>query len=92
MAKHALEVHMLSVGDADCILVTWWDNDSAERLLIDSGDADTVDKVKAEFKPWTRSHSLEIPTTTRRNRSRDAAIPPRADGTRFDPHRFPVPA
>src|SRR4051794_33094002 len=50
MPKDALEVHFLNVGDADCILVTRWNNDKPWRLLIDGGDRDTVDRVKSELK------------------------------------------
>lgn len=56
MPKHALEVHMLSVGDADSILVTWWDNDTPERLLVDGGEASTVHEVKAELRKLGAMH------------------------------------
>lgn len=40
-----IEVDMLSVGNADCILVSFWDGNSVYRVLIDGGnkgDAPTV--------------------------------------------------
>jgi beta-lactamase superfamily II metal-dependent hydrolase len=33
------EVDMLNVGDADCLLLTWWNGFSNVRILIDGGNA-----------------------------------------------------
>lgn len=37
---------MLNAGDADCILVTQWQNDVSTRILIDGGNTDTARKLK----------------------------------------------
>lgn len=50
MAQDALEVHMLYVGDADCILVTRWRDEVPTRVLIDGGDRHTADGVKKKLK------------------------------------------
>ena len=42
-----LEIDMLAIGDADCILVTRWESGLVTRVLIDGGDAGTVDSVCA---------------------------------------------
>jgi beta-lactamase superfamily II metal-dependent hydrolase len=44
---HGLEVDMLSVGDADCILVTNWASGVADRVLIDGGNKGDFDAVRA---------------------------------------------
>ena len=41
-----IEVDMLSLGDADCILVTGWNFGVAERVLIDGGNKGDVPKIK----------------------------------------------
>ena len=35
---HGVEVDMLSLGDADCILVTGWNYGAVQRILIDGGN------------------------------------------------------
>src|SRR5688500_16313675 len=50
MPKHALEVHFLNVGDADCLLVTEWRGGKPWRLLLDGGDLKTGDQVKSDLE------------------------------------------
>lgn len=47
MAYDGLEIDMLSVGRADCLLVTKWHNSRATRVLIDGGYAKNAVTVKA---------------------------------------------
>jgi len=42
MAFNGIEIDMLSLGDADCILVTSWDDDLPTYVLIDGGYAKHV--------------------------------------------------
>lgn len=42
MAFNGIEIDMLSLGDADCILVTSWDNNVPTYVLIDGGYAKHV--------------------------------------------------
>lgn len=44
---HGIEVDMLNIGDADCILVTGWNFGVVERVLIDGGNKNDAPKVKA---------------------------------------------
>lgn len=44
---NGLEIDMLAIGDADCILVTRWESGLATRVLVDGGEAGTVDNVCA---------------------------------------------
>lgn len=46
MSYNGLEIDMLNVGDADCILVTHWNQSTPIRTLIDGGDTDTVEDVR----------------------------------------------
>jgi beta-lactamase superfamily II metal-dependent hydrolase len=46
MSFDGFEIDMLSVGDADCILVTKWVGGTATRVLIDGGNAGNVDTVR----------------------------------------------
>lgn len=46
-AWNGLEVDMLSVGDADAILVTRWVNGAAARVLIDGGNKGSASTVKS---------------------------------------------
>jgi beta-lactamase superfamily II metal-dependent hydrolase len=43
---NGLEVDMLSLGDADCIVVTQWSNSYPWRVLIDGGSGANADAVK----------------------------------------------
>ena len=45
-----LEVDMLSVGDADCLLVTRWDGFTATRVLIDGGNATDFSEIRSFLK------------------------------------------
>ena len=61
MVYDGLEIDMLAVKDADCILVTRWysDNSVPKRVLIDGGhkeDAETVGKFLAQRKIDRLSH------------------------------------
>lgn len=47
MSYDGLEIDMLNLGDADCILVTRWNGGIATRVMIDGGNAGTVDTVRA---------------------------------------------
>jgi beta-lactamase superfamily II metal-dependent hydrolase len=49
-----LEIDMLSVGDADSILVTRWHSGIATRVLIDGGSAGCSDTVRA----FLRQHGV----------------------------------
>jgi beta-lactamase superfamily II metal-dependent hydrolase len=42
-----IEVDMLSLGDADCILVTGWNSGIAQRVLVDGGNKNDAPKVRA---------------------------------------------
>jgi beta-lactamase superfamily II metal-dependent hydrolase len=42
VAFNGIEIDMLSLGDADCILVTYWDDDIPTHILIDGGYAKHV--------------------------------------------------
>lgn len=46
MSYDGLEIDMLSLGNADSILVTRWYNGSAERVLIDGGTQSSVSTVR----------------------------------------------
>lgn len=41
-----IEIDMLSLGDADCILVTKWDSKGPVRILIDGGTSDSAKTVR----------------------------------------------
>lgn len=45
MTYHGMEIDMLSVGDGDAILVTYWRSGSPLYVLIDGGGASAVDVV-----------------------------------------------
>lgn len=47
MAFNGIEIDMLSLGDADCILVTEWDDDLPTYVLIDGGYAKDVPAITA---------------------------------------------
>ena len=42
MAFNGIEIDMLSLGDADCILVTHWKDDIPTYILIDGGYAKDI--------------------------------------------------
>jgi beta-lactamase superfamily II metal-dependent hydrolase len=44
---HGIELDMLSLGDADCMLVTGWNFGAVQRVLIDGGNKNDAPKVKA---------------------------------------------
>lgn len=46
MAFNGIEIDMLSLGDADCILVTYWHNDTPTYVLIDGGYAKHVPVIE----------------------------------------------
>ena len=46
MTYDGIEIDMLSLGDADCILVTCWKNGEPERVLIDGGRLSSVETVR----------------------------------------------
>lgn len=54
MSFNGFEIDMLNVGDADCILVTQWQNNTPARVLIDGGSADTV----AELTGFLRDQGI----------------------------------
>ncbi len=41
-----IEIDMLSLGDANCIVVTKWADGGPFRLLIDGGTGDSVEAVR----------------------------------------------
>lgn len=41
-----IEIDMLSVGNADCVLVTRWNGFSTERVLVDGGNKGTAKQVR----------------------------------------------
>jgi len=47
---NGLEVDMLSVEDADCILVSLWTGYAVTRVLIDGGNAGDFGKLRAFLK------------------------------------------
>lgn len=50
MSDTGIEIDMLSLGDADSILVTKWTGDDAQRVLIDGGNADSSEVVQSFLK------------------------------------------
>jgi beta-lactamase superfamily II metal-dependent hydrolase len=44
---NGVEIDMLSLGDADCILVSLWNGSSAYRVLVDGGNKGDAAKVRA---------------------------------------------
>jgi beta-lactamase superfamily II metal-dependent hydrolase len=55
MMYNGFEIDMLSLGNADCILVTQWTNGLPERVLIDGGNSSSVDTVL----PFLLARSVE---------------------------------
>jgi beta-lactamase superfamily II metal-dependent hydrolase len=53
---NGLEVDMLSVGNADAILVTEWSNSNAVRILIDGGNTSDAEKVLAKLQELRVGH------------------------------------
>jgi beta-lactamase superfamily II metal-dependent hydrolase len=51
-----LEIDMLSVGDADCIIVTEWTAHGPFRVLIDGGNATAFPAVK----DFLLSHNMKV--------------------------------
>lgn len=47
MSYDGLEIDMLSVGDADCILVTGWTGGTPEHVLVDGGNPNDYQGLKA---------------------------------------------
>ena len=47
MSYDGIEIDMLSLGDADCILVTQWYGLEAQRVLIDGGNKGDINKVRS---------------------------------------------
>jgi len=47
MDYNGFEIDMLSLGDADCILVSRWENGTVTRVLIDGGKISDPPKIKA---------------------------------------------
>lgn len=47
MSYNGFEMDMLNVGDADALLITHWENGLPTRVLIDGGNAGSVDAVRA---------------------------------------------
>lgn len=47
MSYDGLEIDMLSVGDADCILVTGWVGGASEHVLVDGGNPDDYSTLSA---------------------------------------------
>ena len=43
---NGLEIDMLALGDADCIVVTHWGHLGAQRVLIDGGNASDIPAIK----------------------------------------------
>jgi hypothetical protein len=50
-----LEIDMLSVGCADCILVTKWNNGIANRVLVDGACKSDYENV---IRPFLRSQNI----------------------------------
>ncbi|MBP9024748.1 MAG: MBL fold metallo-hydrolase [Phycisphaerae bacterium] len=46
MNYNGFEIDMLSVGDADCTLITEWTNGVSTRVLIDGGNAESAKTLK----------------------------------------------
>lgn len=49
MSYNGFEIDMLSVGNADCLLTTRWNQGQPNRVLIDGGRTETTDKVKVSL-------------------------------------------
>ncbi len=47
MSFNGLEIDMLSLKNADCILVSRWDNGSVQRILIDGGEQSSWPTVRS---------------------------------------------
>ena len=50
MSYNGLEIDMVSLGDADSLLVTKWSDDKPSRILIDAGDHSDTPKVVAHLE------------------------------------------
>jgi beta-lactamase superfamily II metal-dependent hydrolase len=60
---NGLEVDMLSLGNADAILVTHWSNSNAVRVLIDGGNSSDADKVLAKLQELRVGHLHHVVCT-----------------------------
>jgi len=60
---NGLEVDMLSLGNADAILVTQWLNSNAVRVLIDGGNTSDAEKVLAKLQELRIGHLHHVVCT-----------------------------
>src|SRR5262249_10293255 len=51
-----VEYDMLTLGDADCILVSAWNGQTVSRVLIDGGYKNDADKVRSFLRGMNISH------------------------------------
>lgn len=56
MSYNGIGIDMLSLGNADCILVTRWYDGVAERVLIDGGDKSSASTVRSFLRKQGISH------------------------------------
>jgi len=52
VSYNGIEIDMVSLGDADSLLVTEWSDDKPCRILIDGGNFGDTPKVTAHLKEW----------------------------------------
>jgi beta-lactamase superfamily II metal-dependent hydrolase len=60
---NGIEVDMLSMGNADALLVTHWSNTDAVRVLIDGGNAGDSEKVLAKLHELRVGHLHHVVCT-----------------------------
>ncbi len=60
---NGIEIDMLSLGDADCILVSFWNGTRAYRVLIDAGNKCDAPKVRAFLRGLNISTVDEVLAT-----------------------------
>jgi len=56
MAYNGIEIDMLSLGDADSILVTYWIQDQPIRILIDGGRPESFPVVRGFLRKMSVVH------------------------------------
>lgn len=63
MNYNGIEIDMLSLGDADSIVVTMWENGVSTRVLIDGGRAGGAEKVKGLLLQQGSNHVHHVVCT-----------------------------
>jgi glyoxylase-like metal-dependent hydrolase (beta-lactamase superfamily II) len=63
MSSNALEIDMLSLGNADSLLATSWANGNPTRVLIDGGTADSAETVRTFLRTHGITHINHVVAT-----------------------------